>query len=87
MHEVLRTDTDKYFIQQYSHEDYRHGGIGYTDAEQVLKDRGYQPIAFPHQDRFSMGAKLSRFSYLFRTYFRIKKGSVVVLIFTVFMLK
>jgi hypothetical protein len=84
MHEALRTDSHKYFIQQYSHEEYQHGGIGYTDAERILKNRGYLPIQFPHQDKFSIGAKLSRFSYLFRTWLSIKKGSVVVFIFPVY---
>lgn len=77
-------DSNKYFIQQYSQQEYQHGGVGYVDAEKVLLVQGYTPILFPHQHDFSVKAKISRFLFLLRTASRIKKGSVVVFLFPVY---
>jgi hypothetical protein len=76
--------TDKYFIQQYSQQLYQHGGIGYVDAEKILLEEGYTPILFPHQDDFSLKAKVNRFLFLLKVISRIKKGSVVVFLFPVY---
>lgn len=77
-------ENNKYFIQQYSQQEYQHGGIGYVDAEKILLDMGYQPILFPYQTGFSLIAKISRFLFLLKTLIRIKKGSVVVFLFPVY---
>jgi len=76
--------TDKYFIQQYSQQVYQHGGIGYVDAERILLAEGYSPILFPHQDDFSIKAKINRFLFLLKTVSKIKKGAVVVFLFPVY---
>lgn len=78
------TSSNKYFIQQYSQQEYQHGGIGYVDAETILRDMGHRPILFPHQNGFSLTAKVSRFLFLWRTLIRVKKGSVVVFLFPVY---
>ncbi|MCR6721565.1 MAG: hypothetical protein NVV59_15065 [Chitinophagaceae bacterium] len=37
----------KYFLRQYSSENYWHGGIGYTHMETVLEKEGYIPFELP----------------------------------------
>src|ERR1700754_1739561 len=80
----MAPDNKKYFIQQYSQQDYQHGGIGYVDAEKILLARGYTPVLFPHQDDFSFKAKFNRFLFLLKTVSRIKKGSTVVFLYPVY---
>ena len=75
---------NRYFIQQYSHDEYVHGGVGYADAEEILLRKGYKKIVFPHYNDFSFRAKFSRFFYLFTILFSVKSGSDVVFIFPVF---
>jgi hypothetical protein len=50
----------KYFISQFSHEVYQHGGVGYTDAEKILASAGYLPLILPGIDQFSFWSKLKR---------------------------
>jgi hypothetical protein len=81
---VAGTERKKYFIQQYLQEEYLHGGVGGTDAERVLFAKGFEPILFPHQKRFSLFAKISRFFFLARMLFTIENGSLVVFLFPVY---
>lgn len=37
----------KYFLRQYSNENYWHGGIGYTHIETILEKEGYKPVELP----------------------------------------
>lgn len=37
----------KYFLRQYSNENYWHGGIGYTHMETILAEEGYIPVELP----------------------------------------
>ena len=74
----------KYFIQQYIQQDYRHGGVGLTDAERILLSEGYIPILFPHQQNLSLPAKISRFFYLLKIALQIQKGAVVVFLFPMY---
>lgn len=80
----MAAESKKYFIQQYNQQSYQHGGIGYVDAEKILLAEGYAPVLFPHQEEFSLKAKVNRFLFLLRTVSRIKKGSVVVFLFPVY---
>jgi hypothetical protein len=80
----LNQQGKKYFIRQYSQEQYVHGGIGYVDAEKILLAEGYEPISLPHQDQFSLKAKINRLLYTVRMVFTIKKDSVVVFLFPVY---
>lgn len=77
-------ENNKYFIQQYSQQEYQHGGIGYVDAEKILLSMGYKPILFPYQTDFSLKAKIGRFRYLLKTLRNIKEGSIVVFLFPVY---
>jgi hypothetical protein len=80
----LAATPKKYFIQQYLQEKYLHGGVGGVDAEKILLAKGFEPLLFPHQTGFSVTAKFSRFIYLFKLFFRIKKGSVIVFLFPLY---
>ncbi len=74
----------KYFIQQYTQQEYLHGGVGYSDAEEILTTNGFEPVLFPYHTDFSLWAKFSRFFFLLKIFFAIKKGSVVVFLFPVY---
>jgi hypothetical protein len=76
--------SNKYFIQQYSQQEYQHGGIGYVDAEKILLSMGYVPVLFPYHTDFSLRAKFGRFLYLVKLLSQIKRGSVVVFLFPVY---
>lgn len=80
----MEKERKKYFIQQYSHQQYMHGGIGYVDAEKIIQAEGYEAICFPHQDDFSFRAKMNRLVYLFRIFFAIKKNSEIVFLYPVY---
>jgi hypothetical protein len=78
------TERKRYFIQQYMQQEYLHGGVGYTDAEKILLAKGFEPIFFSHHYSFSLKAKFSRFIFLIKTLFAVKKGAVVVTLFPVY---
>ncbi len=81
---VNTKERKKYFIQQFLQEEYLHGGVGVRDAEKILLAKGFEPVLFPHQHSFSLAAKFSRFFFLIRMFFRIRKGSVLVFLFPVY---
>jgi hypothetical protein len=74
----------KYFIQQYMQEEYLHGGVGCVDAERILLAKGFKPVCFPYHNSFSFWAKISRFFFLLKMFFAIKKGSAIVFLFPVY---
>lgn len=74
----------KYFIQQYTQQEYLHGGVGYVDAEKILLFKGFESISFPYHYNFSWKAKISRFFFLLKTIDAIKKDSVIVFLFPVY---
>ena len=75
---------NRFFIRQYSLDDFFHGGIGYSDAEKILMNNKFVPVLFPHYGSFSMIAKLNRFFYLLKMFFVIPNGSRIVFLFPVY---
>ncbi|MCW3120453.1 MAG: hypothetical protein JWM28_4535 [Chitinophagaceae bacterium] len=75
---------NRFFIRQYSANEFFHGGIGYVDAEKILSLKNFTPLLFPHYADFSMRAKLSRFFYLLKIFFTIPRGASLVFLFPVF---
>lgn len=71
----------KYFIKQYSFEQYQHGGVGYSDIETILQRNNYIPIEFPHHTDTGFITKLWRFIFLFRTLRNIPAHSEIVFLF------
>lgn len=63
------------------HNEYVHGGVTNVDAEKILFADGFEPILFPHQQSFSIKAKISRLSFLLKKAMAIKKGSIVIFLF------
>ena len=74
----------KYFIEQYLEQEYQHGGITGVDAEKVLLAKGFTPVSFPHHYDFSVKAKMNRLLFLFKKFFSVERGSVVVFLFPVY---
>lgn len=77
----MKQNETRYFIRQYSQLEYRHGGIGYADAERILEKEGFVPVTFPHHHDFSFIAKINRFFYYTRQLLSIKKNSTLVFLF------
>ncbi len=65
-------------------QEYLHGGITCVDIEKVLLAKGFEPVSFPGHDSFSITSKASRFLFLFKMIFRIKRGSIVFFISPVY---
>lgn len=78
---AITKEYKKYFIRQYSFTEYSHGGVGYTDVETTLENEGFQPVTFPCHNQFSIKAKLVRLFFLIKTFFSIRRKSIVVFIF------
>lgn len=68
----------KYFIQEHLQEPYLNGGIGYTDIERILLSEEYQPIFFPCHYSYGLIAKIRRALYLFKLFFFLPSGSLVI---------
>ena len=79
----MATDKEyrKYFIRQYSFAEYKHGGVGYTDAETILEKEGFRPISFPCHNQFSVRAKLIRLFFLLKVSLFTRGPAIVVFIF------
>ena len=74
----------KYFIQQYTQQEYLHGGVGATDAEKILSSLEFTPVSFPHHFSFSLKAKFSRLFRLMRMIFSVKRKSIILFLFPVY---
>lgn len=71
----------KYFIKQYSFEQYKHGGIGYSDIETILERNQYIPIEFPQQNSSGPIAKTRRLIFLLRSLQTLPAGAEIVFLF------
>jgi hypothetical protein len=74
----------KYFIEQFLSEEYMHGGITCVDAEKVLVSKKFESILFPFHYSYSFKAKISRLYFLLKTFFVVRRGSIVVFISPVY---
>ncbi|MBO9201675.1 MULTISPECIES: hypothetical protein [Niastella] len=74
----------KYFIQEFLHHEFVHGGIGNVDGEKIFVSRGYRPIDFPGRMDFSIQSKLKRFLYLIRLFFSLSSRDLVVFQFPLY---
>ncbi len=74
----------KFFIKQYSFEQYNHGGVGYSDIEKILEANNYTTIEFPYHNNNGIKAKLWRFIFLYRTLNSIPAQAEVVFLFPVY---
>lgn len=81
LYRVFNTAGKKYFLQQFLGQEYLHGGVGPADAEQIMLTAGYEPILFPHQDDFTIKAKINRYRFLHKALSDVPKGSTVVFLF------
>jgi hypothetical protein len=80
----LHLQHKKYYLRQYSYESYQHGGVGYSDAENILSREGFETIEFPLHQNFSLKAKVKRFLHLIKSAASIRNRSVVVFIFPLY---
>jgi hypothetical protein len=74
----------KYFIKEHLHREVYHGGIGNVDAERIFLAQSYQAIEFPGTYDFSIRSKWKRLLHLFRLFFSISSGSLVVFQFPLY---
>lgn len=57
----------KFYLQQYSQENYQHGGQGYVDMEKILEQEGYLPC------RLEEAAGRSRILNFCRRFFQLRR--------------
>lgn len=73
-----------YYIRQYSFEDYRHGGVGYADAETILSQEGYRSLELPGRTARGLFFFIKRLFYIVQSALRVKAGEKVVFLFPVY---
>src|SRR3982751_2881475 len=76
--------TGKFYISQYRHLRYQHGGVGYTDMETILEKAGYQPLTFPETSHGGFSRLPGRVTSLLRYLRAVGPGSTVVFIHPVY---
>ena len=83
---MLRNDTIKkyYCLIEHTGLQYQHGGVGITDAEEIILRLGIHPIRFPNEDGHGIIAKWNRLRYLIYCFFSLPKGAVVIFPFPMF---
>lgn len=74
----------KYYIRQYSFEQYLHGGVGYSDIETILQRNGYTPIEFPQQHATGPLAKIRRLLFFIRSLRKLSQQAEVVFLFPIY---
>lgn len=67
---------NKYFLEAYAGIQFRHGGVGNTDAENILQQEGFTALQLP--DDTGLFVKLRRWISVNRMLQRIPEGSMVV---------
>jgi aromatic ring-cleaving dioxygenase len=73
-----------YYIRQYSFEDYRHGGVGYADAETILSQEGYRSLELPCRTSGGLFSFFKRLLYISRAALRVKRDEKAVFMFPVY---
>jgi hypothetical protein len=75
----MEANQNNYFIQEHLQSGMvSHGGVGCSDAERILMELGFQPILFPHQNNFSITAKVRRMRALIQFVRSLPATSLVV---------
>lgn len=70
-----------YFLQQYLHEHYMHGGIGFVDVERIWHHMGFKAVRLNKKEQSGFWVKITRCMYLVYWLFKIKKGDTLAFIF------
>lgn len=77
-------DRGLFFIEQFSREEFVHGGITCVDVEKVLRANGFAAVSLPYHHDFSIRAKIARFIYVLKTVATTRRGSRVAFLFPVY---
>jgi len=79
----MNKQTNRYYLQQFKGHQFRHGGVGYVDAEIILEKNGYKPIILPAAG-FKGLLWIQRLRVMLKLLFIIPAQSTVVFIFPVY---
>lgn len=79
----MKRAPQQYYLRLYSDHQFRHGGVGYVDAEKIFERNGYIPITLPEKG-WKPILFLRRIVKMLETLLVLPSGSRVVFIFPVY---
>src|SRR5688572_8679589 len=72
----------RFYLQLFSGQPYRHGGVGYTDIEKILSEMGFFPLSLPSGPGWL--SPLRRWQAMNRLVDLIPRGATVASLFPVY---
>lgn len=70
-----------YYLRQYAGQQYRHGGVGYSDAEKIAEEMGFRPLQLTASGRF---IRIRRFWQAWRISRRLVAGDILFVVYPVY---
>lgn len=70
-----------YYLRQYAGQQYRHGGVGYSDAEKIAEEMGFRPFQLTASGRF---VRIRRFWQAWRISRRLVAGDILFVVYPVY---
>lgn len=70
-----------YYLRQYAGQQYRHGGVGYSDAEKIAEEMGFRPLQLTASGRF---VRIRRFWQAWRISRRLVAGDILFVVYPVY---
>lgn len=73
--------SNTYYLKQYAGQQYRHGGVGYSDAEKIAEEIGFRPLQLTASGRF---VRIRRFWQAWRISQRLVAGDTLFVVYPVY---
>lgn len=73
--------SNTYYLKQYTGQQYRHGGVGYSDAEKIAEEMGFRPLLLATAGRF---VRIRRFWQAWRISQRLVAGDTLFVVYPVY---
>lgn len=70
-----------YYLRQYAGQQYRHGGVGYSDAEKIAEEMGFRPLQLTAAGRL---VRIRRFWQAWRISQRLEAGDTLFAVYPVY---
>lgn len=70
-----------YYLKQYADQQYRHGGVGYSDAEKIVAEMGFLPLQLPVAGPL---VRIRRFWQAWRISQNLSAGDTVFVVYPVY---
>ena len=73
--------SNTYYLKQYAGQKYRHGGVGYSDAEKIAEEMGFRPLQLTASGWF---VRIRRFWQAWRISQRLVAGDTLFVVYPVY---